>query len=301
MDRKDLELLVDLSSHGRWGAQALSSIISLTPENIERRIRLMIREGVIQGFSAFFDRRMFGYDTTFLKVHFDTRMMDRVVKTIASMPQVASIQPNMDDFLICEVVHWDRRSLESAIRSIGRQIAPFTITAYYEPRYPEMVPERPRGKELKILCALVEDGRAPVTCLSETADVPEDGVEIMIMDMEKRGVLRICPLIQEGLIDPFPPVSLIVSLGGIADCEGTLSKVLGISKMVWYSKVLEKPPGIWLKAFGEDLHAMDDMIERIRRQEGVSDLTVIFAERVVYNRRVDRAIVKRAMGRSGKR
>ena len=297
MDPKDLELLVNLSSHGRWGAQSLSSVVGLTPGNVERRLKLLSREGVIEGFSAYFDRRMFGYDTTFVKVGFEARRLEKILGEITRMPQIASVQPNMDDFMICEIVHWDSRSLKATMRSIDRVASPNGITEHYVPWFPECVPDRPRDRELSLLLYLVKDGRIQTGSLSELTGIGEDELEGIIMQMERAGQLSIRPIVQEGLINPYPAISLIIVLESPDPDMIIINRIMKLSKMMWFNQIIEEPPGMWLKVFGEDLHTMDDMIERIRRIEGIRDISVVLPEMVVHNRRVDRDIVSKMIER----
>ena len=167
MDAKDLELLTVLSSHGEADPEFLSSKLSLSPDNVERRIALLIRSGTLRGFSAFFDRRMFGYDTTYLKLHYRMRDLDRIIDEVSKMPQVTQVYPNLDDFMMVEVVHWDMDTLMSAIRALERAAKPQTVSAHFRPRFSDIIPETPKGKDLEILKYLVKDGRSSPEIIAE--------------------------------------------------------------------------------------------------------------------------------------
>jgi DNA-binding Lrp family transcriptional regulator len=292
MDVKDLELLTQLTSHGRWDQAALSGQLGISPSNVERRIKLLQREGVIKGFSAFFDRRMFGYDTTFLKLHFDIKDMDYVIEEVSKLPQVASVYPNMDDFMIVEVVHWDTSSLKSVISALERIASPYTITDHFIPHFPDMVPETPKGKSLKLLGFLIKDGRADPEMLADLLSVDIEEVSDMLSSLFDRSFVRIKPVIQEDAVNPFPTFSVLISLRKDCHFDACYSDIKRISKESWDSMPLEKPKGAWLKCFGKDLHAMDMMLERFRRMEDVEDVMVILPDTIRIRRSVDLNMVK---------
>ncbi|MGA1819586.1 MAG: Lrp/AsnC family transcriptional regulator [Thermoplasmatota archaeon] len=293
MDAKDLELLTLLTAHGRWDAEALSAQLGISAQNVERRIKLLAREGVLTGFSAYFDRRMFGFDTTYLKLHFDFRHFERVVENISRMPQVASIYPNMDDFMIVEVVHWDTESLNSAIRAMERITAPYTVTDHFIPHMPDEVPGKPKGKALKLLSLLVNDGRAEVEELAGSIKTDQDETASLLASLFDRTGIKIKPVIQEELIHPFPTFSIILAM--VKDCsfESCYSEVMRISKESWDSFPLQRPKGLWLKCFGRDLHAVDLMLERFRRMKDVQDVMVILPDSVQIRRSVDLNMVSK--------
>ena len=287
MDAKDLELLTLLTTHGRWDAEALSAQLGISAPNVDRRMKLLSREGVLKGFSAFFDRRMFGFDTTYLKLHFDFRHFDNVIENISRMRQVASIYPNMDDFMIVEVVHWDTESLNAAIRALERITSPFTVTDHFIPLLRDEVPKRPKGKALKLLSLLVMDGRAEVEELAGSIKAgPDETATLLAALFDKTGI-KVKPVIQEDLIHPFPSFSILLTM--VKDCsfESCYSEVMRISKESWDSFPLHKPKGLWLKCFGRDLHAVDLMLERFRRMADVQDVMVILPDSIQTRRSVD--------------
>ncbi|MGA1821693.1 MAG: winged helix-turn-helix transcriptional regulator [Thermoplasmatota archaeon] len=293
MDLKDLELLTHLSHHGRWGGNVLSSMVTLSEGNIDRRIRLLQKEGYILKFSAFFDRRMFGYDTTYIKAFVENRSRDRIIAGIMNMPQVASVYPNMDDFMIIEVVHWDRSSLKAAVGAVGRLISPMTVTGTYTPKLPDMIPEVPDRSILLLIDCLINDGRADPELVSELTGIPSGDVNERIRRLENGGMVSIRTLIREEEVQPFPCFSIIVTFDDSADLSTGINRVNKVSKGVWHSEILMRPAGIWLRCFGEDLYAMDDSLERLRRIEYVRDVMVILPDGVEVNRSVDRNILKR--------
>lgn len=293
MDLKDLELLTRLSHHGRWGGDVLSSMVALSDRNVDRRIRLLQKEGYILQFSAFFDRRMFGYDTTYVKAFVENRSRDKVVASIMKLPQVASVYPNMDDFIIVEVVHWDRSSLKAALGAIGRHISPMTVTGTLTPKLPDMVPEIPEKKDLELIGYLIKDGRSDAALLGELTDLPVDEIEGRIRSLESTGVISIRTLLREEEIQPFPCFSIIVTFDGSTDLSTGINKVNKVSRGVWFLEILKSPPGIWLRCFGEDLYAMDDSLERLRRIDYVQDVMVILPDGIEMNRSIDSRILKR--------
>ncbi len=272
MDAKDLELLTILNAHGRADAPFISSKLGISPENVERRIKLLTRSGILKGFSAFFDRRMFGYDTTYVRLHFRMRDIDRIIEEASKMPQVASVYPNMDDFILIEVVHWDKDTLMGTIRALERAAKPMTVTAHFVPRMPDEVPETPEGKDLELLKYLVKDGRAPVEMLASLTGLEETDAVDRLSRMLTDDVFQVRPVIQEDLVNPFPTFSMIVILKKGAGFASCFSNVQRIGRSVWECSAISKPPGIWLKSFGKDLHAVDMMIERYRREDYVDDV-----------------------------
>lgn len=293
MDAKDLELITLLSQNGRWNPQNLSSSIGISPENVERRIRLLKKEGQLKGFSAFIDRRSFGYDTTFVKLHFDMRSMDMIIEDVSQMPQVALVYPNMDDFMWVEIVHWDIESLKSAIRKMERIASPNTVSSHMAPRLSDEVPPKPKGKDLKVLKFLIKDGRADLeTIASLTGQTPEEAENCITRLLRKNGVI-IKPMIQEDVVTAFPAFSVIVELKKGCRLDSCFTNMKQISKGSWDIIALEQPAGMWIRFFGKDLHAMDMMLERYRRQDEVEDVTVVLPDTMRIKRSVDLNIVSR--------
>lgn len=295
MDIKDLELLTLLTSHGRWDDTALSGQLGISTGNVERRIKLLIREGIIKGFSAFFDRRMFGYDTTFLKLHFGMKDMDRIIEDVSKMPQVASVYPNMDDFMLVEVVHWDTASLKTAIKALERIAAPYTVTDHFVPLLPDMIPEAPKGKSLKLLSLLVKDGRADPNLLADLIGEDEEKTGDMLAKLFGETGISIKPVVQEDEVHPFPTFSVMISLRKGCSFDSCYSQIRKISKESWDSMPMKKPQGVWLKCFGRDLHAMDMMLERFRRMDDVEDVMVVLPDTIHIKRSVDLNMVKGAL------
>ncbi|MCK5774097.1 MAG: Lrp/AsnC family transcriptional regulator [Thermoplasmata archaeon] len=291
MDVKDLEILAHLHRDGRYSFETISSLVGITPGNVDRRIRLMIREGIIDRFSGFIDRRIFNYDTTYVRLSFDMKNRGRIQKAIGEMVQVASIITNLDDFMLCEIVHYDRAALMSALRAMERIASPHSVTAHYVPRFRENIPEVPSIDELNLMIALVDDGRASETELSERTDIEEDRIAPMIEKLVHQNVLHVLPLVNEGEIDPFPPISAIVSVKKSAGTEKNLASLLNIAKECYFTQVLQEPRGVWIRHFGKDLHAMDDLLERMRRSDGVLDVSVLLPDEIFYKREVDRNIL----------
>jgi DNA-binding Lrp family transcriptional regulator len=295
MDVKDLELLTLLNSQGRADPVYISSKIGITPDNVERRIKLLLRSGVIKGFSAFFDRRMFGYDTTFVKLHYRMRDLDRLIDTVSRMPQVAQVYPNMDEFMLVEIVHWDRDMLMSAIRAMERAAKPMTVSAHFVPMLPDEIPEVPEKEDLELLINLVKDGRVDIEMLADLNGMKEDEVTTRISKMVENGVFEVRPVIQEDLIQPYPTFSTIVMLKKGTSIDACFSSVKRIARENWSCKPLERPEGVWVKSFGKDLHNMDMMIERYRREDYVDDVLVVIPDTMVTKRSVDIAILKGAL------
>jgi DNA-binding Lrp family transcriptional regulator len=293
MDAKDLELLINLALDGSAETVHLSSRLDISPSNVERRIALLKRSGIIRGFSAFFDRRMFGYDTTFLKLHYKMRDLDRIIGEVSSLPQVAQVYPNLDDFMLVEVVHWDTDSLRSVIRALERIAKPMTVSAHFRPGLPDDIPEKPRGKDLEILRLLVKDGRVSMDVLGDLVGIDHHEAGERFRNMKARNIFEVRPVIQEDLVQPFPTFSTIVTFRKKAQFATCYSEVRRIGKGIWSCMSLEDPPGIWLRSFGKDLHNMDTMIERYRREDFAKEVLVIIPDTMVTKRSVDLNILKK--------
>ncbi len=292
MDAKDLELLTHINSQGRLDPATLSVQLGISPPNVERRLKLMKREGILLGFSAFFDRRMFGYDTTYLKLHFDIGEIDYVVDEVSSMPQVASVYPNMDDFMLVEVVHWDRESLVSAIRALERVVSPYTVSDHFMPMLPDEVPETPQGKKRKLLAFLVKDGQVEVPVLADLLQEDEGSVGEMIASLLTAVGVKVKPLIQEDLVQPFPTFSVILEMKEGCTLDSCYSDIKKASKESWDTMPLSRPQGLWMKCFGRDLHAMDLMLERYRRMDVVGEVMVVLPDTMRINRSVDLNMIR---------
>lgn len=295
MDAKDLELLTILNAHGRADAAYLSSNLGISSENVERRIKLLVKSNIITGFSAFFDRRMFGYDTTFVKLHYRMRDLDRIIDEVSRLPQVAMVYPNMDDFMLVEVIHWDRDTLMATIRAMERSAKPMTVSAHFVPRLPDDIPEAPEGKDLELIKYLIKDGRADTELLASLVGIDEEDAEERISEMLSQEVIEVKPLIQEDMVQPFPTFTMIVTLKKNAPFASCFSNVQRMGRGVWECRPLEFPEAIWLKSFGKDLHAVDMMIERYRREEYVEDVMVIIPDSLVINRKLDMNIIENAI------
>ncbi|MEA3557693.1 MAG: AsnC family transcriptional regulator [Candidatus Thermoplasmatota archaeon] len=287
MDAKDLELITLLGQNGRRDTSDLSEGLGISPNNVERRIRLLLREGQLKGFSAFFDRRSFGYDTTYLKLHFDMRSMDRVIDGVSRMPQITLVYPNMDDFMWVEVVHWDSVSLKAAIREMERIASPNTVTAHMTPRFSEEVPSPPKGKDLQVLKLLVKDGRVDPSTMAKLMDSDEESIGGHIVKLMNVHGVNVKPIVQEDMITAYPAFSVILELKKGCRLDSCFFDLKNISKGSWDIIPLEKPSGMWMRFFGRDLHAMDMMLERYRRQPNVKDVTVILPDTMVVKRSVD--------------
>jgi DNA-binding Lrp family transcriptional regulator len=294
MDAKDLELIINLCNYSTADAEFLSSKLEITPDNVDRRMALLKRSGIIKGFSAFFDRRMFGYDTTYLKLHYRMRDLDRIIEEVSSMPQVAQVYPNLDDFMMVEAVHWDMETLRSVIRAVERIAKPMTVSAHFRPMLPDNIPEAPKGKNLEILKYLVKDGRATPEDLSGLVKLKPEKVSERISKMINQEVFTVRPVIQEDLVQPFPTFSTIVTFGKGSPFSTCYSETQRIGKGIWSCMPLEEPPGIWMRSFGKDLHEMDTMIERYRRGDFADDVLVIIPDTMVVKRTVDLNILKNA-------
>lgn len=292
MDTKDLELLAHLNTDGRQPAQSLSSALGISEGNVLRRLKILSSEGVLSGFSAFMDRRAFGYDTTFLKLHYRGGDLGKAIEGVLKLPEVSMVYPNMDDFMLLEVVHYDTETLRSVVRAVERTVRPFTVTAHYRPRLPDTVPPPPPKKWSSLLGELIMDGRASTEELAHKSRMDPATVSQAIETMTANGTIRVRPVIRDDLISPYPAFSIILLLERSCDLSGCYGELMHISKEAWDNVPLADPTGIWLRCFGRDLHGMDSMLERYRRLAYVEDVKVVLPESVVNRREVDLAIVK---------
>ena len=299
MDIKDLELLQKMFEKGRCSTEELSSTVNIDPSNIQRRLKLLEIEGILKGFSAFFDRRTFGFDTTYVKLNFSPKERKRVVKGTANLPQISSVLLNLDDFLLAEVVHWDTKALQSTIRALERISPHANVTSHYFIKMPDEVPERPRKKDLELLLELVRDGMAPADSLSRATGVPEDEIEGIIRGYQNIRLVRVQPLIDEGALFPFPPVSAVI-LTERKEEDEVLTELINLSRDCYWKQLLSDPPGLFIRSFGGDLHRMDDLLERYRRVRGVLEVMVIIPDRTIHDRSVDMSMIKLALGKRSK-
>lgn len=299
MDRKDLELLKRLHECGRVDPCAIAPMLNITETNVHRRIVLMQKEGIVKGFSAFFDRRSLGYDTTFLKVHYQNRRRDQVLSLLRKHKRTASIYPNIDDFALVEIVHEDTDALKNTIARFESSSEECTVAAAYSPRMPDAVPDMDRKKDLPLLRELVRDGYATDMDLSRSLKVPEREIAEGLARLMEKGV-RILPLVSEEEIAPYPCFSFVV----LVKDEGSIPEVMNAAEratpLIFTRVPLRRPPGLWFRSFGSDLHAMDHTLERLRRLQGVTDLTVVLPDGVEYMRDLDWAMVRNGIGEGRK-
>jgi DNA-binding Lrp family transcriptional regulator len=294
MDRKDLELLKSLHDHGRVDPCALAPMLNITESNVHRRIILMQKEGIIKGFSAFFDRRSLGNDTTFLKVHFKNRRREQVLALLRKHKRTASIYPNTDDFALVEIVHEDTDALKNSIARIESSTEECAVTAAYSPRLPDIVPDLDRRRDLPLLAELIRDGYATDRDLSRRLGTTQDDVSNRLQYLIENGV-RILPMLSEEEIAPFPCFSFLI----LVDDEGSIHEVMNAAEkatpLIFMRTPLRRPPGLWFRSFGSDLHAMDHTLERIRRIPCVEDLAVVLPDGVEYMRGLDLEMVRTHM------
>jgi DNA-binding Lrp family transcriptional regulator len=292
MDRKDLELLKSLHDHGRVDPCALAPMLNITEANVHRRIVLMQKEGIIKGFSAFFDRRSLGHDTTFLKVHYQNRRREQTLSLLRKHKRTASIYPNIDDFAIVEIVHEDTDALKNSIGRFESLSEECTVTAAYTPRLPDTVPDLDRKRDLPLVMELVRDGYATERDLSRSLKIPEGEITERLSHLLENGGVRILPLIAEEAITPYPCFSFII----IVSDESYLAEVMNAAEKatqyIFMRAPLRKPSGLWFRSFGSDLHAMDHTLERIRRLPYVEELTVVLPDGVEYVRDVDIEVLR---------
>ena len=198
---------------------------------------------------------------------------------------------SIDDFMMVEVVHWDSESLNSALRAMERLTSPYTVTDHFIPMLPELVPERPGKKGLKLLSLLVKDGRTELEDLSNWIGEGDEETSTLLSKLFDESDVKVKPVIQEDLIHPFPTFSIILTMVKGCSFDSCYSEVKRISRESWDSFPLTKPWGIWLKCFGRDLHAVDMMLERFRRMKDIEDVMVILPDSIVTKRSVDLNIV----------
>ena len=297
MDRKDLELLMCLFERGRVDPVELAGSLSLTEANTNRRIRLMLHEGTIKGFSAFFDRRCMGCDTTYIRAHFPNRKRDVVLGAIKRLEGIASIYPNIDDFCMVEVVHEGKAPLQRTIDGIEDIMDTCTVSAVYLPRLPDEVPDLKDRAYLSLLRELVVDGLSSPTAISSKLKRKQDETELMFRELIERSNIRILPILSEEDVSPYPCFSFIATLDSPASLPEALSAINRIAPLVYDRTPLMRPPGLWMRSFGVDLHSMDHMLERIRRTSWVEDLTIILPEGVYVDRSVDLSLIDERLKR----
>ncbi|MCU0799021.1 MAG: Lrp/AsnC family transcriptional regulator [Candidatus Thermoplasmatota archaeon] len=292
MDTKDLELLTQLNMDGRQGPSSLSSALGITEGNVLRRMKLLTTEGVLSGFSAFLDRRSFGYMTTFLKLHYRGGDLERALEGILELPEIALVYPNMDDFMMVEVVHYDIDTLRSVVRALERVVNPFTVTAHYGPRLPDEVPPPPPKRWSGLLSELIMNGRSTYEELSTKCGMDLGEVKDAMEMMAKNGTMKVKPLVRDDLISPYPAFSILILLSPSCELSGCYGEIMHMSKEAWDSVPLTEPQGIWLRCFGRDLHGMDSMLEKYRRLPYVQDVKVVLPDSIVQRREVDVAMVR---------
>jgi DNA-binding Lrp family transcriptional regulator len=161
----------------------------------------------------------------------------------------------------------------------------------------DIIPETPEGKDLEILKFLVKDGRLSPEDISGLVDLSLEEVSDRISRMVREEVFTVKPVIQEDLVQPFPTFSTIVTFNRGNPFSTCYSETQRIGRGIWSCMPLSKPEGVWIRCFGKDLHEMDVMIERYRREEYVEDVTVIIPDTMVVKRTVDLNILKRSEGK----
>jgi hypothetical protein len=104
--------------------------------------------------------------------------------------------------------------------------------------------------------------------------------------------VKVKPLIQEDLVQPFPTFSVILEMKEGCTLDSCYSEIRKASKESWDTMPLARPQGLWMKCFGRDLHAVDLMLERYRRMDVVGEVMVVLPDTIVINRSVDLNMVR---------
>lgn len=92
MDSKDYQIIAALQADGRLTNQELSERVNLSPSPCLRRVRLLEEAGMIRGYTALVDQKMFGLPVTvFIRLKLERHsdeMVDGVEAAIREMPEV---------------------------------------------------------------------------------------------------------------------------------------------------------------------------------------------------------------------
>jgi hypothetical protein len=106
--------------------------------------------------------------------------------------------------------------------------------------------------------------------------------------------------VSEEEISPYPCFSFIVLVHDEASIPELMSAAEKATPLIFARVPLRRPPGLWFRSFGSDLHAMDQTLERLRRLQSVADLTVVLPDGVEYMRDLDLDLVRAGMGEGRK-
>jgi Lrp/AsnC family leucine-responsive transcriptional regulator len=92
LDETDRRILTELQRDGRLSLQDLSERVNLSPSPCARRIKILEKAGIINGYSANIDEAQMGYGfSVFVSVKLDSQIADRLLRferAIALYPEV---------------------------------------------------------------------------------------------------------------------------------------------------------------------------------------------------------------------
>lgn len=110
MDHKDRQIIRTLQSDGRMTNQDLAVRVNLSPSPCLRRLRNLEKEGVITGYSANVDAKLYGLPVTvFVRVRLERHTEEEVLnfeKSITEIGQVMEcyVMTGMSDYLLRVIV-----------------------------------------------------------------------------------------------------------------------------------------------------------------------------------------------------
>ncbi|MEM7114826.1 MAG: Lrp/AsnC family transcriptional regulator [Chloroflexota bacterium] len=91
-DSKDRQILNHLQQNGRISSAELASLVGLSPSGVQKRMRKLEENGVIQKYTTLVNRRSFGYDlVVFVQVTLQGHTPEQVAHFDQAMQEMAEV------------------------------------------------------------------------------------------------------------------------------------------------------------------------------------------------------------------
>ena len=117
LDKKDSTLLKHMQNNARLTSAELSKLVDLSPSGVQKRLRKLEENGIVEKYATMLNRKRLGYDLlVFVKVIIQGHTMELIAKfdeAIKNMPEVLESHRIIGDAdYLLKVVVRDREHLD---------------------------------------------------------------------------------------------------------------------------------------------------------------------------------------------
>ncbi len=117
LDKKDTTLLIHMQANARLTNAKLGKLVNLSPSGVQKRLRKLEENGIVERYAAILNRQCLGYDLlVFIKVIIQDHSVERIADfdvVINKMPEVLESHRVIGDAdYLLKVVVRDRQELD---------------------------------------------------------------------------------------------------------------------------------------------------------------------------------------------